>query len=48
MTRRERDRLRDIKDAITAIREHLAGAEQAPAQKDSRDRPAASRAVADR
>jgi hypothetical protein len=24
MTRRERDRLQDIKDAIVAIREHLA------------------------
>jgi uncharacterized protein with HEPN domain len=34
MTRQERDRLRDITDAITAIREHLAGAEQGPAQKD--------------
>jgi uncharacterized protein with HEPN domain len=34
MTRHERDRLRDIKDAIAAIREHLEGAEQDPAQKD--------------
>jgi uncharacterized protein with HEPN domain len=34
VTRRERDRLRDIKDAISAIREHLAGAEQDPAGKD--------------
>jgi len=34
MTRQERDRLGDIKDAITAIREHLAGAEQDPEQKD--------------
>jgi hypothetical protein len=75
MTRREHDRLRDIKDAITAIREHLAGAEDL-AQEDnallhdalldrstalmlprrdplesvtgSCDRPAPSRAVADR
>ncbi len=28
MTRKERDRLKDIKDAIVAIREHLARAEQ--------------------
>jgi uncharacterized protein with HEPN domain len=34
MTRQEHDRLRDIKDAITAIREHLAGVEQDPARKD--------------
>lgn len=35
MTRQERDRLKDIKDAIVAIREHLAGAEQDPAQEDA-------------
>lgn len=35
MTRREGDRLRDIKDAIAAIREHLAGAGQDPAQEDN-------------
>jgi uncharacterized protein with HEPN domain len=34
VTRRERDRLRDIKDAIAAIREHLASTQQAPAGKD--------------
>jgi hypothetical protein len=34
VTREEHDRLRDIKDAIIAIREHLAGAEQDRAQKD--------------
>ncbi len=34
MTRQERDRLQDIKDAITAIREHLAGAERDPAERD--------------
>jgi uncharacterized protein with HEPN domain len=34
MTRREHDRLRDIKDAITAVREHLAGAEDLT-QKDN-------------
>jgi uncharacterized protein with HEPN domain len=34
VTRRERDRLKDIKDAIVTIREHLAGAEQGPAQED--------------
>ncbi len=35
MTRREDDRLRDIKDAIAAIREHLAGAGQDPVQEDN-------------
>jgi uncharacterized protein with HEPN domain len=34
VTRHERDRLRDIKDAIVAIREHLATAAHDPAQKD--------------
>jgi uncharacterized protein with HEPN domain len=34
VTRRERDRLRDIKDAIITIREHLADAEQDPPQED--------------
>ncbi len=34
MTRQERDRLRDIKDAIVAIRKHLASAEHDHAQKD--------------
>jgi uncharacterized protein with HEPN domain len=35
VTRREHDRLRDIKDAITAVREHLAGAALDPAQQDN-------------
>lgn len=34
MTRRERDRLQDVKDAIATIRKHLAGVEQDPATKD--------------
>jgi uncharacterized protein with HEPN domain len=34
VTRQERDRLRDIKDAIAAIHEHLAGAGRDTAQKD--------------
>jgi uncharacterized protein with HEPN domain len=34
MTRPQRDRLRDIKDAITAIREYLTSAEHDPAQRD--------------
>lgn len=34
MTRQERDRLQDIKDAITTIREHLASAETDETEKD--------------
>ena len=35
MTRDESDRLRDIKDAIVTIREHLARAEEDPHAKDA-------------
>lgn len=34
MTRHERDRLQDIKDAIVAIREHLAADNQDPTHND--------------
>ena len=34
MSRDERERLRDIKDAITAIREHLANAGETSAAKE--------------
>ena len=35
MSRDERERLRDIKDAIVAIRDHLAGAGEAPADNQA-------------
>lgn len=35
MSREEQERLRDIQDAIAAIREHLAKAGEAPAKKES-------------
>ncbi len=35
MSRNEQDRLRDIRDAIVAIREHLARADEEPSDEDA-------------